>query len=159
MTLLRNSLLAIAVSASMFAATANAATTTDTFRVSITIANTCTIGITDLDFLSHTDLVAAKTATATGTVTCTTTSPIAVTFNVGSGGGTYASRLMTNGTDTISYNIYKEIGHTTVLDNTPAGTVALTGTGTFTVFGQTTAGQPIKPGGTYTSDIIATMTY
>lgn len=159
MTLLRTSLLAFAVSASLFAGATNAATTTDTFKVSITIANSCTIGITDLDFLSQTSLTAAHTATATGTVTCTTTSPINVTFGIGSGGGTYASRLMTNGTDTISYNLYREIGHTTILDNTPAGSIDLTGTGTFTVYGQTVAGQPIKPGGEYSSDIIATMTY
>lgn len=156
----RASLLALAVVASLTAGNAFAATATDTFDVSITIANDCTVAVTDMDFLTQTDLTASHTATSDGTVTCTGSSAWTVDLSAG-GSGDATAREMDNGTDQIVYNLYRDAAHLEVHGDGTGGTFNVAGSsdGTFTVYGQTDANQNPKSNGLYTDTITATVTF
>ena len=148
------------------AATAHAATVTNTMPVTITIQNACnvsTVAPTTLAFGTAGPLVAAINQTSTITVTCTTNAP----FNIGlDGGGAGAAninaRRMINGVNTVGYQLYQDGGHATVWGNTVGtNTVASSGTGsaqTFTVNGQVPA-QTTPPAGNYTDTVNVTVTY
>lgn len=156
---------AVVIVSLVFAATAAAQTASTTFDVSITIENSCTVAVDDLNFGSVTDLTAAVAASTTGTVTCTATAPVAVSFDAGTGGtSTFAIRQMASGANTIDFNLYRDAPRTEILGDATAGTVTigLTSTGGadgFTVYGQTVAAQSAKPPSTYTSIITATVTF
>jgi spore coat protein U-like protein len=160
MNLVRTSLLALAVAASLTAGNAFAATATDDFTVSITIENDCTVSVTDMDFLTQNDLTASHTATSAGSVTCTGSSAWTVDFSAG-GSADVNAREMDNGTDQIVYNLYRDAAHVEVLGDGTGGTfqVASAGDDTFTVYGQTAANQNPKSNGTYTDSITATVTF
>lgn len=154
-----------AVAVALFAGPVLAQTSTDTFVVSITVENDCTIDVTDLDFGTVTDLTPPIDGATAGTVTCTGTSPVSVSFDPGTGGAsTFDTRQMELGPDTIDYNLYADAAHTQILGDGTVGTVTIDFTSTggpdpFDVFGQTFAGQNPQPPGTYTSTITATVTF
>lgn len=162
MTLLRTSLLALAVSASLFAGTAAAGTANTQFEVSIIVENNCTVAVNPLVFAS-TDTLANDVDGATdGSITCTGTSPVTVSFNAGDvGGSTLATRLLSNGTDTVTYNLYRDAGRTEILGDASGGTVTIasTGTSTFDVYGRVDGSQNPKPAGTYDANVTATVTF
>jgi spore coat protein U-like protein len=145
--------------------TASAQTTDDdTFDVTITVQNSCTISVDNLSFGNVNDLTPVIAGSTQGTVMCTAAAPVTVSFNVGSGGGTYATRLMAKGADTIAFNLYSTAGATTILGDGTASTatIGLTSTGAaqvFDVFGATVAAQNPKPLGAYSSSVTATVTF
>ena len=72
---------------------------------------------------------ATGTAVAsTGTITVACTGNKTVTFELGTGGGTYANRRMTTspGTDQLFYNLYIEASHVTIFGKTGAGGASAT---------------------------------
>lgn len=153
------------VAACVFAPSAFAATASGTMVVSITLTNACTIVADNVSFGATTTLVAAIDVTANVAVSCTGANPVSVSFDAGSGtGSTIASRLMNNGTNTVAYNLYREAGRTTVLGTTAGtDTIDFTSTGSGatqnnTVYGRVPA-QAAKPNGTYSSNVVATLTY
>ena len=146
--------------------TASAQTATDTFDVTITVENSCTITVNNLDFGDVNDLTPIIAASTTGSVTCTAAAPVTVSFNVGSGGGTYVERLMAKGADTIAYNLHSDAAATgaNVLGDGSGVTltIGITSTGgadPFSVFGATVAAQNPKPIGDYSSTVTATATF
>ena len=164
MNFLRTSVLAAALSTALFTGAASAGTDTATFQVSITVENSCDIVISDMDFGLVSSLATTHDAATSGTVTCTGISPLSIAFNVGSGGGSLAARELSNGTDTILYNLYADAAFTSVLGDGTGGTATIDfsstgGADAFDVYGQTAAAQNPKPVGTYTSDVIATVTF
>lgn len=142
-----------------------AAQSTAEFDVSITVENSCTIAVTDLDFGTVSDLTSAQDAATTGSVTCTGATPVSVAFNAGTvAGSSLASRLLGFGAETITFNLYRDAGRTEVLGDGTGGTVTIDFTSTggadaLSVFGRTAAGQNPKPAGTYSSTITATVTW
>ena len=106
------------------------------------------------------------------TVTCSRTTQgvevvnVVVTFSPGS--GTYAQRTMSNGSSTLTYNLYKDAARTQIRGDGTAGTV--TGTARFvlnapqstqsasgTIYGRIFGGQNVTPG-TYSTTIPITVT-
>lgn len=146
-------------------AATQAATATDTFQVSITVENSCAIVANDLNFGTVNTLAANVDASSTVVVTCTNAGPLKIAFNAGTGtGSTLVQRKLVSGTNTIDYNLYTTAARTVILGDDTSGTGTLNGTSTgaadsFTVYGRVTAGQNPKPVGTYTSDVIATVTF
>ncbi len=146
-------------------AATQAATASDTFQVSITVQNSCAIVANDLGFGTVNTLVANIDASSTVVVTCTGIGPLSVAFNAGTGtGSSLATRKMNSGASTIDYNLYTTAARTVILGDGTGGSAPLTGTSTgaadtFTVYGRVAAGQNPKPAGTYTSDVIATVTF
>jgi spore coat protein U-like protein len=142
-----------------------AATTTSTFTVSITLVATCTINsASTLNFGNSVGILsAALPGTSTLSVTCSNTTPYNIGFDAGTAtGATVTTRKMTSGANTVSYGLYSDSGHTTNWGNT-VGTDTVAGTGngaaqSYTVFGQVPIQTTPAPG-TYTDTITVTVTY
>ena len=96
------------------------------------------------------------------TVTCATSDHYVIPLNAGTGfGATITTRILTNGTGTLTYQLFADAGHTINWGNT-RGTGAPTGDGNnhgqiYTIFPQIAAGQVLAQG-TYTDTITATTT-
>lgn len=145
-----------------------AATVTDTFDVKLKINKNCTVNaISDLLFTDQTFLSSAVTATSSVTVNCTKGTSAAVTLS-----GTGGSRTLSNGTDTITYDLYSDSTHSTYWDSATAVTItgagvnssgatldASTATGTTrTIYGRVPA-QDTETTGDYADTVTATVTF
>jgi spore coat protein U-like protein len=144
---------------------ANAATDTDTFDVTVTVITACDISATGHDFGTYDALSPTPLdSTSTISVTCTSGASYSVALNAGTtGGGTIPARLMTDGSNTLSYNLYTNAGYGTVWGDGTGGSAAVAGTGSggnqdLTVYGRMPAGQG-EPAGDYSDTVTATITY
>lgn len=158
--------LATGLAAALLTTSAQAGTATDTFQVSITLINACTITVAALNFGSAVSTLASDIdVDTTASVTCTGISPYSISLNAGSGtGSTFATRKMNLVGDTIDYNLYDLPARVLVIGDGTASTVTLPGlsiggTTNHTIYGRVFAGQDPKPIGTYTSNVIATVTF
>jgi len=133
-------------------------TATDTFQVSITIADDCTISAQDLNFGSHVTLAALIDVDSIITVNCSIGTVYTVSLNQGVNG----TRLMSDGTNTVDYELY-----TTALRvlawGTTAGvdTVGGVGDGTdqdLTVYGRVPVQATPAPA-TFTDTVTATVAF
>ena len=135
---------------------------TDTFTVSATVVDSCSITAGDLSFGNY-DPTEGGDVTATSTIDITCSNGTGWTLKLCEGSaGVFTTRTMEKGTDTLNYNLYNEATHTTVWDNTVAGWVTGTGDGTAqsqTVYGKIPSGQNTAVVGAYTDTITATVTY
>ncbi len=152
---------ALAVSAILCAAPAEAATSTTTMSVTATVQATCTVSATTLAFGTYTGVQLDGSSTLT--TNCTNTTPYTLALNVGTGtGATVATRKMTAGAQTLNYSLYQDSGRATVWGQTTGtDTVAGTGNGSaqpLTVYGRIPANQLPTPG-SYADTITATVTY
>lgn len=170
MNMIKSTLIASAlVVAGVVAAPAQAATATATFKVSINLQKTCTVAVGDVNFGTVTSLTAAVDASSTASVTCTANNTAySMSFNAGTGtGSTIASRklLLETGSETINYNLYSTAARNAneVLGDGTTG-VVFTGNGgtaasTHTVFGRVGGNQTPSNNGTFSSNVVATITY
>ena len=161
---------AVAVSLLATAGAAFAATKTATFQVTASVANNCFIdSASTLAFGAYDPSSAVPLdGTSNIVVRCTNKTPFTLSLNAGTTtGGTFANRLMTDGTDTLQYNLYTAAARTTVWGDGTAstGTVGGTGTGlsagnaqTTQVFGRIPV-QPNAAVGSYTYTVTVTITY
>ncbi len=149
-------------------AASNPATTT--FQVTATVLKACTVSATALAFGNYTPTAGAVTNSSSISVACTKTSPYTLTLNGGStSGGTIGQRLMTNGTQTLQYNLYTSATYTTLLgDGSTSGSANVTGTGaglsvptTVNVYGKLpdSAANQSVPAGNYTDTITVSVAY
>ena len=163
--------LAILGPATAFAATpSNGTDATKTLTVTASIANRCaiqanaTLAFGAYDPTSGTALDASQASS----FKCTKNSIFDIGF-----GGTVGARTITDGTDTLSYELYSDTGRTTIWGNTqdtntvPSDDSAdTTGNGistlntvqTRTIYGRITAGQD-KNAGSYSSTLTITIYY
>jgi spore coat protein U-like protein len=140
---------------------AQANTATGTIAVSATVLSFCAVVTLPLAFGNYSQ--AALNATTTLTVTCTSGTTYNVGLDTGIGtGATVAARKMSYLTNTLTYGLYSDSGHSVVWGNTiGTNTIAGTGTGlvqTLTVYGQIPASQTVAPGA-YVDTVTATVTY
>ena len=155
----------------MTAGAAEAATVTTPMAVQMTIAASCTVSASTLDFGTQTliDIGADIDATATLTVTCTNATPYNVALNAGlnDGGAGISGRKLKIGatTDTVDYQLYRDSGRTQVWGVTTSGSpdvVSGTGSGdnqTITVYGRVPTGQANPKIGTYNDTVTVTVNY
>ena len=153
------------------AGAAEAVTATTTMPVQMTVAASCTVSATTLDFGTQTliDINADIDATATLTVTCTNAAPYNVALNAGlhdAAGGISARKLKIGATtDTLNYQLYRDASRTQVWGVTTAGTPdVVTGTGSgdgqaITVYGRVPTGQANPKVGTYNDTVTVTVNY
>ena len=141
-----------------------AATTTTTFQVQITITSSCVINsASTLNFGTQGVLTADVDGTSTLQVQCTAGTPYNIGLDAGTGSGaTVSGRKMTSGDSTISYALYSNAGRTSNWGNT-VGTDTVSGTGngstqSSTVYGRVAAQSTPAPG-TYSDTITMTVTY
>ena len=160
------STLAMAIAALFASAGAGAGTATGTFTVQATISSACLVSATTLNFGTYNPASAtALTGTSTISVNCTSGSPYTTALNVGSGGGTFATRTLLSGSDTLNFNLYRDSAYSQVWGDGSGSTYTVAGTGsglltanTITVYGQIPISQD-KPLGAYTSLITVTVSY
>jgi len=163
--------LAAAAAALLFTAhSAVAASKSTTFNVSSSVSANCTISATDLNFGAYDPVVANKTTAldvnTTVTVLCTKGS---TGVTVGLDLGIHAAagnRFMSNGTDSLQYELYSDSAGGTLWANAGAGLVTWpafgpigAGAGTpHTVFGRIPAGQDVSVG-SYNDTVTATVNF
>jgi len=141
-------------------------TATTSFTVQAVINAACNVSATTLNFGTYNPASgAALGGTSTISVYCTGGSPYTTALNVGSGGGTFATRTLLSGSDTLNFNLYRDAAYSQVWGDGTASTYTVAGTGSgllaansLTVYGQIPISQD-KPVGTYTSTITVTVTY
>jgi spore coat protein U-like protein len=147
------------------AGAASAATATGTFQSRITIVAECEVVTTNtLNFGNSVGLLTANVdATAQFSVQCTNSTDYDIGLNAGTtAGGTTATRLMTDGSATVSYQMFSNAARTTNWgDTVGTDTISDTGTGsstTYTIFGRVPAQVTPAPA-TYTDTVTITITY
>jgi spore coat protein U-like protein len=146
--------------------TAGAATATGTFTVQAVINSACSVSATALNFGAYNPASGtALTGTSTVSVYCTGGTPYTTALNVGSGGGTFATRTLSGGGQTLNFNLYRDASYSQIWGDGTASTFTVAGTGsgiltanTITVYGEVPVSQD-KPIGTYTSTITVTVNY
>jgi len=143
------------------AAAGTATTATGTFSTSAIVASQCGVSATSMNFGSASLLTAALSATAQVSVSCNATLPVTIALDNGATGTGPTSRLMTAGSNTIQYGIYKDSGHSQPWGNT-VGVNTAAGTGpaaTLTAYGQVPAQSPAPTPGSYADVVGVTVTY
>lgn len=139
-----------------------AATTTTTMGVSMTITAGCTVTATPMAFGTAQVLGANVDATATVSPTCTNTTPYTVSLDIGTGATVTARKMAGPAGATIDYVLYRDASRTQVWGATAGSdTVAGTGNGSaqaITVYGRVPAQSSPAPG-SYADVVTATVTY
>jgi spore coat protein U-like protein len=142
-------------------------------------APVCTLNTTGLSFGNYNPTATTPVGTMTsGTLLCTYTGTgftALITLSTGNS-GSYATRRMVFGAQSLSYNVYLDPGYSVIFGNGSAGTddftvcfpggtvlcAGVTGqngvTYTGTVYGLIPAGQNVTAG-TYTDNLVVTVTY
>ena len=145
---------------------AEATTATNTFTVQAVINAACNVSATTLNFGTYDPTSgSALNGTSTVSVYCTSGTPYATSLNVGTGGGSFVTRTIASGGNTLNYNLYRDSARSQVWGDGSGTTYTVAGTGSglltansLTVYGDVASGQD-KPPGTYTSIITVTVTY
>ena len=158
----------IAAAGLLFANSALAVEATTTFKVTATVADSCLVSATDLNFGAY-NPAAVKDGTSTITVTCTAETDYTIGLDAGlqSAGATGTTRAMM-GNDTaatsLNYELYTDSGRTTVwgdggIGGTTVAQLALTGGPIdYIVYGRIPALQYV-PAASYVDTINVTVDY
>lgn len=133
-------------------------TVTDSFQVSITIADDCSISAQDLNFGSQAALTANVDVDSTITVNCS----VGTAYTVSLDQGANVTRLMSDGSDTVDYELYTSALRTLAWGtNVGVDTVGGIGDGTdqdLTVYGRVPLQAAPAPA-TYVDTITATIAF
>jgi spore coat protein U-like protein len=147
-----------------------AATTTQTFNVTMTIVAQCVIRSTALlSFGNSIGVLGGASGTAnndaqtTVAVQCTNTTPYSIGLDAGANGGTVSTRLMKgSGSATVQYKLYQDPSHTVNWGNTATvDTNDQTGNGasqSYTIYGRVPPQTTPAPD-TYNDTVTVTVTY
>jgi spore coat protein U-like protein len=132
-----------------------------TFSVSGTVVHQCGVSATNMNFGSASLLTVALSATAQISVSCNATIPLTVALDNGATGTGPTNRLMTAGTHTIQYGIYKDGAHSQPWGNTVGvNTASANGpSATLTAYGQVPVQAPAPMPGSYADIVGVTVTY
>lgn len=134
------------------------ATTTATFDVQLIIQDDCDIvSVGTLDFGTQGFLSSNVDASSAINIQCTA----GTSYDVGLNFGINGFRNLSDGANTINYDLYQNASYSTYWDDMPFGAVTATGTGTtqsFTVYGRVFA-QTTPPPGTYTDTVTVTVSF
>lgn len=166
--LIKHFVIAILGLAALASSGAFAAQATDQFQVQATVNANCLVTANDLTFGTAYDGSSGtpNDSTTTISVRCTKTTGYTVHADAGlTSGSTLATRLMTNGSDNMQYNLYTDAGYTTIWGDTTGGTGVFSGTGAgmgapqnHTVYGRIPISQNLSPG-TYTETTITVTVF
>lgn len=150
------------------AGTVHADTRTNTFEVTATVARNCLITAGTLNLGTFDGTNDLDTASSTVSVRCTAGTPFSVGLSTGLHSADFAARKLkkTDGTDTLTYNLYTNESRTTVWNETDqvgGGLglgMSLGNAVPLTVYGKlVAAGNEDAPQGSYSDTITATVTY
>lgn len=140
------------------AAPSHAATQAANLNVNASVAGTCTIGASSLNFSSYTGV--QNDVTTSVSVNCTT----GTTYTVGMANGnnfTTTRRMTAGGGSYLSYGLYQDAARTTTWGNAAGSWVSGTGNGVaqpISIYGSMPSGQSGAVG-TYNDTVVMTVTY
>ena len=153
-----NKIFVIGAAALTTSAPSNAATQAANMNVNASIAGTCTIGATTLNFGQY----AGTQTDVTTTVAVQCTNLTAYTVGMANGNNFSTSRRMTAGAGNfLTYGLYQDVAHATPWGNAAGSWVAGTGNGTsqtLNIYGSMPSGQSAAVG-TYNDTVVMTITY
>ena len=143
-----------------------AASASTPLNVTASVTNNCSISTVSLAFGSYDPIGthASSPLDGTGTVTIACTKGAAVTVGLGLGSNASGTtRRMANGTDFLTYEIYKESSRTNIWGNSGAdlldgGSAPSKAPRSFSTFGRVPSGQDVG-GGNYTDTVVATVNF
>ena len=143
-----------------------ATTITNTFTVQAVINASCNVSATTLNFGTYDPASGtALTGSSTVNVFCTSGTAYTAALSVGTGGGSFTTRTVASGGNTLNYNLYRDSARSQVWGDGTGSTFTVSGTGSgvltanpLTVYGQMPTAQDGPPG-TYTSTITVTVTF
>lgn len=124
------------------------------------IALTCSVSAQSVAFGNY-DPLASSTVHGVGNIHVSCDGAASYSIALSQGAGSFATRVMTNGPAQIQYNLYTSPLRTTVWGDGSGGTATVTGSGTggdHSVYGSIPGGQNL-PAGTYSDQLIVTLTY
>lgn len=146
---------------------AQAATRTATFNVSASVNDNCTVSTTNLAFGTFT-ADADVTNSSSVKVKCTNGTGYTVKLNPGTSNN-FAARKMANGSNFLTYNLFKDSGYTSIWGDGTNSTFTNGGTGTglsaakevtYTVYGKLPlSGNEDAPVGSYSDTITVSVDY
>jgi len=135
---------------------AMAATDTRSLSSTVTVAGTCSISsVTNLNFGTYDPTSATNDDDGVGDVAFTCTKGTAYDVYI------TGSRSMTDGTDTLNFEMYQESGRSTLWPSTApgvTGTAANNSTITKNIYGRIPASQDVQAG-TYNGTVTVTVAY
>ena len=157
---------ALTIASLLIAAPARATTVTNTFTVQAVINASCNVAATTLNFGTYDPTSGtALSGSSTVNVFCTSGTPYTAALSVGTGGGSFTTRTVASGGNTLNYNLYRDSARSQVWGDGTGSTFTVSGTGSgvltanpLTVYGQMPTAQD-QPPGTYTSTITVTVTF
>ena len=139
-----------------------AAQDTDTFLVSATVLDACSITANDLGFGNYDPSAGNIDATTTLDVTCTTGTGFELGLNGGTTSGNVAARQMSGPGVALNYSLFRDAARTQNWEDIGSGnTVTGTGDGTsqsVTVYGRL-PGSQFTTGGFYSDTVTATVDF
>jgi spore coat protein U-like protein len=156
---------AAAASLLLLARPARAGSNTNTLTVSANVLGICTIDPAALAFGSY-DSTANVDVSTNITVHCTLGSSYWIGLGLGSNSSGSTRRMVNGGTNYLSYELYRDSGHTQIWDNAdpdPTPPHSSAGTPGFTayttpVYGRIPAGQ-VQPIGAYGDSVVMTVNF
>ena len=131
-----------------------------TMTISAIVANQCSVSATNMNFGTASLLTSSLSATSSISVTCNATIPLTIALDNGATGTGPTTRLMTAGTQTVQYGIYKDNAHSQPWGST-VGVNTATATGpsaSLTAYGQVPTQAAPTPG-SYADIVGVTVTY
>ncbi len=129
----------------------------------VAFASGCTVSSAGVSFGTY-NVFATSNTTMTGTVTlaaCGNNTPISVTLDKGIHSSGLPNRGMSNGTDSLSYNLYFDAAHTQVWGDGTNGTIAWSSppkNSSHTVYGNIPAGSDVGVGA-YSDTVTMTVNF
>lgn len=154
------------VTACILSDEAPAATDTTTFTVSASIVADCNLSATNLVFGTY-DAASGSPLDAASSISVYCSNGLAydVALNVGSGGGTFATRTLVSGGNTLNFNLFSNAARSSIWGDGTGSTATVSGTGaglltatTHSVYGRVASGQD-RAIGSYASTITVTVTF
>jgi spore coat protein U-like protein len=131
-----------------------------TMSISATVASQCSVSASNMNFGTASLLTSALSATSSIAVTCNAGIPLTIALDNGATGSGPTTRLMTAGTHTVQYGIYKDNAHSQPWGST-VGTNTASGNGpsaSLTAYGQVPTQTAPTPG-SYADVVGVTVTY
>ena len=159
----------VALSAALAAATAPAASRTAAIGVSSTVVAACTISAPALSFGAYTPGAGNVAGASVIRIACPLGQIFYVALSAGTTPGTsMGQRLLSNGANTLGYNLYWSTAYTTVIGDGTGGSaygygfgLGLTNPLTLSVYGHLpdSPANRAAPAGTYSDTITVTTTF
>lgn len=120
----------------------------------------CTVTVVNVAFGGY-DVFETQATETTGSVGVTCDSGTSYTISLSAGLGTFAARVMTNGSNQLDYNLFTDSQRLTIWGDGTAGsaTEGAAGTGgSYTIYGMIPARQN-APVGSYSDTVTVTVSY